>query len=102
MARRISMAGRTELLEAVSTRYGGVTRLERSRILDEFVAVTGYHRKHAIRLLSGWGDREKDEQHDGGPDLIGSRRCSYGPEVRDAAVLHGSAFLPGKEVSDFN
>ncbi len=55
MARRISMAGRTELLEAVSTRYGGARRLERSRILDEFVAVTGWHRKHAIRLLSGWG-----------------------------------------------
>ncbi len=49
------MAGRTELLEAVSTRYGGARRLERSRILDEFVAVTGWHRKHAIRLLSGWG-----------------------------------------------
>jgi len=25
--------------------------MERSKILDEFVAVTGYHRKHAIRLL---------------------------------------------------
>ena len=86
MARRISMAGRTELLEAVSTRYGVARRLERSRILDEFVAVTGYHRKHAIRLLSGWGDRGKDEQHDGGPGRAVSRRCSYGPEVRDALI----------------
>jgi hypothetical protein len=24
---------------------------ERTKILDEFVAITGYHRKHAIRVL---------------------------------------------------
>jgi hypothetical protein len=29
--------------------------LERGRILDEFVAVTGHHRKHAMRLLRGDG-----------------------------------------------
>ena len=86
MARRISMAGRTELLEAVSTRYGGATRLERSRILDEFAAVTRYHRKYAIRLLSGLGNREKDEQHTAAPDRAGSERCRYGPEVRDALI----------------
>ena len=27
------------------------TGAERSRILDEFTAVTGFHRKHAMRLL---------------------------------------------------
>ncbi len=53
MARRISMVARSELLEAVGARYRGAPRSERSRILDEFAAVTGYHRKHAIRLLSG-------------------------------------------------
>ena len=86
MARRISMAGRTELLEAVSTRYRGATRLERSGILDEFVAVTGYHRKHAIRLLLGWGDRKKDERPDDGHGRAGSRSCIYGVEVRDALI----------------
>ncbi len=83
------MAGRTELLAAVSTRYGGATRLERSRILDEFAAVTGYHRKHAIRLLSGWGDREVGELHGDCPDRARSRRCRYGPEVRDALIQLG-------------
>jgi hypothetical protein len=34
-------------------RYSEVGRIERSRILDEFVAVTGYHRKHAMRVLRG-------------------------------------------------
>ena len=65
------MAGRIELLAALSTRYGGARRLERSRILDEFAAVTGYHRKHVIRLLTGWDDREKDEQLAEGPGRAG-------------------------------
>src|SRR5580692_10831014 len=29
----------------------GKIRAERGRILDEFAAVTGFHRKHAMRLL---------------------------------------------------
>lgn len=44
------MATRAELLEAVRVRYRDGTRPERSRILNEFAAITGYHRKHAIRL----------------------------------------------------
>jgi len=32
-------------------RYRIATLGERISILDEFVALTGYHRKHAIRLL---------------------------------------------------
>ena len=54
------MVTRAELLEAVGARYRGGTRPERSRILDEFAAVTGYHRKHAIRLLAEMGRREKE------------------------------------------
>ena len=47
------MATRDELVRAVSERYGGASREERGRILDEFAAVTGLHRKHAVRLLRG-------------------------------------------------
>jgi hypothetical protein len=82
----MSMAGRVELLEAVGTRYGGATRSERSRILDEFAAATGYHRKHAIRLLSGRGDREGDGPLEGDAASTGSGHRTYGPEVRDALV----------------
>ena len=49
----ISLAGRHELVRAVGDRYQGGTPEGKGRILDEFVALTGYHRKHAIRLLSG-------------------------------------------------
>jgi Integrase core domain len=46
------MATRKELLAAVITRYRAAPTTEKARILDEFTAVTGYHRKHAIRLLN--------------------------------------------------
>jgi hypothetical protein len=49
--RRISMATRDELVTAIAERYSQADRMERGRILDEFTAVTGFHRKHAMRLL---------------------------------------------------
>ena len=42
---------RRELIEAVGERYRKATGENRRTILDEFVEVTGYHRKHAIRLF---------------------------------------------------
>lgn len=47
------MAARNELIGAVADRYRRASRAERSRILDEFSELTGYHRKHAIRVLCG-------------------------------------------------
>lgn len=45
------MATRDELVAAIAGRYVQGDRSERGRILDEFTAVTGFHRKHAMRLL---------------------------------------------------
>ena len=45
------MGTRREVVAAIWERYGAATRSEKSRILDELVAVAGYHRKHAIRVL---------------------------------------------------
>jgi len=39
--------------DAVRGRYVGASRKAKSEMLDEFVRVTGYHRKAAIRVLSG-------------------------------------------------
>ena len=50
---RISMATRNELVTAVAGRCARASRLERSQILDEFAAVMGLHRKHAVRPLRG-------------------------------------------------
>ena len=49
------MATRDELLGALVGRHGEARRAEKGRILTEFAEVTGYHRKHAERLLRGLG-----------------------------------------------
>lgn len=45
------MTTRRELIETVAARYRAARRSEKKAILDEFVKVTGFHRKHAIRVL---------------------------------------------------
>lgn len=47
----MSIAARRELVREVSSRYRSAGKLEKGRILDELVAVTGYERKYAVRLL---------------------------------------------------
>ncbi len=49
----------------------------KTRLLDEFVAVSGDHRKHALRLLNGAGDGERQRQ----PKRI------YDEAVRQALVV---------------
>ena len=53
MTRRISMTTRKELVAALRLRYRSAAFSDRLKILDEFVALTCYHRKHAIRVLRG-------------------------------------------------
>ena len=50
---KISAEARKELVTAVAERYQTGVASEKGRILDEFVALTGYHRKHAICILNG-------------------------------------------------
>ena len=52
MARRFSIETRSEPIAIASARYGGAERVEQSQILDEFVEISRYHRKRAIRLQS--------------------------------------------------
>jgi len=49
----MSFRAKRELLVQVAPRYCAARHGQRSAILDEFVAVTGYERKYAIRLLLG-------------------------------------------------
>lgn len=48
----LSMATGSELTAAIMDRYRSARRADKRRILDEFVTVAGYHRKHAIRVLN--------------------------------------------------
>lgn len=47
----VSKTSRKEIVEALRARYGKASKFEKGLILGEFTAVSGYHRKHAIRLL---------------------------------------------------
>jgi hypothetical protein len=64
---------------AIGGRYAASGRDEKTRILDEFVAITGFHRKHAMRLLRG-------ERPTGGGGLRPGRRV-YGEAVRIALLV---------------
>ena len=72
------MTTRKELTEAVGARYRGAPKSERKKILDEFVALTGCHRKHAIRTLS----REPAGEHD-----AVARNRVYDEAVRQTLVM---------------
>ena len=77
--RKVSMATRSELVEAVGERYRSADRRSKGRVLDEFVAVTGFHRKHAMRLL-----RKKRSVQAGGSRI---ERRIYNEAVRTTLVL---------------
>ena len=74
----ISPQARQELVTAVAERYQRSTPAERGRILDEFVALTGYHRKHAIRVLNG---------NSAMPAVRRGRRSVYDEAVTEGLVV---------------
>ena len=74
----ISAGARQELVVAVAERYQTSTAAEKRRILDEFVALTGYHRKHAIRVLNG---------NSAQPSTRRGRRCVYDEAVTEGLVV---------------
>lgn len=47
----LRMQSKRELLTTIFPRYVTGTGADKARILEEFVATTGYHRKYALALL---------------------------------------------------
>ena len=47
----MSKRSKRELTEEIQPRYLKAGKTEKARILDEFTAATGYHRKYAIKIL---------------------------------------------------
>lgn len=47
----MSLKSKRELLEVLRPRYLKANKVEKQKMLDEFTSTTGYHRKHAIRIL---------------------------------------------------
>ena len=78
MAGQISMGARREVTAAVAERYRQAGRIEKGRILDELCAVTGWHRKHAVRVLAAGCPTS--------PHGPRRRKPTYGAAVKDALV----------------
>src|SRR5215471_13900961 len=76
--RQLSLATRRELIQAIAERYRTAGRAGKKQILDEFVQVTGYHRKHAIRAL---------KRIDRGDASASPRSRIYDEAVRSALTI---------------
>jgi hypothetical protein len=63
MAKTLSGSARRELVVAVGTRYRSSAPREKRLILSEFSAITGYHRKSAIRILNGAAENSDVAHH---------------------------------------
>src|SRR4051812_13280435 len=92
--RRVSMAMRDELVAAVIERYSKGRRAEKGRILDAFVAVTGFHRKHAMRVLRGGQANRRSAPR--------PERRLYDEAVREALIVlwEASARVSGVMTQD--
>jgi hypothetical protein len=76
---QISMATRDELAVALAARYASSNRKERGGILDEFAALSGLHRKHAMRLLRAGQPGRRSGPRPG--------RRLYNEAVREALIV---------------
>jgi hypothetical protein len=52
MGTKMTHTARAELTHVVRRRYRAAAGTEKRKILDEFIAATGYHEKSAIRTLN--------------------------------------------------
>lgn len=68
----MSLPSKREYLQSIHGRYQRAGRMHKTRILDEFCAICGYHRKAALRLLNRPGLRPRRRP---GPKL------TYSPAV---------------------
>ena len=79
MVAEVSTATRTEVLEAIRNRYIEASKRGKSRMLDEFVAMAGCHRKHVVRHLGHDEEEAKRAPTKG--------RRTYDEAVRQALVV---------------
>ena len=89
------MAARREVLAAVQERYLSAGRTQKGCILDELCAVTGWHRKHAVRALGRQGAAKP-----GQPGERRSRKRRYDATIEDAvrALWEASDRVCGKRL----
>lgn len=85
MNKRMTCAARAELANAIRARYLAASAREKRKILDEFIASTGYHEKSAIRVLNG---ASVSKQHQ-----IRQRASLYDEAVRGSLIVLWEALI---------
>jgi hypothetical protein len=65
----MSQKSKGELVEVVRPRYLKASKVEKQKILDEFTSATGYHRKHAIRVLKNQIQKGQKRKRIGYPTI---------------------------------
>lgn len=78
----MSLPSRRELVFSIRHRYQSAGRKDKRRILDEFIAASGYHRKYAIALL-----RACRQQHTSIRKKQHHRKRTYSDEVKQALII---------------
>ncbi len=73
----MSPRSKREYVEAVFLRYKRSSRKTKTRILDEFCATCGYHRKYAIQLLRGFKRFAKPQEIADAIMFFASSRSDY-------------------------
>lgn len=91
--KRMSNQSKRELVERVRHRYLHGSRKEKTKILDEFVAVTGLHRKAAIRALGG-GYVQGRERRGRPPVYTGATIAVLAEVWRIAGCICGQRLAP--------
>jgi hypothetical protein len=76
MTAKMTRAARIELAGVVRGRYANATTKEKSRILAEFVAATGYHLKSAIRVLNRPPETKRPQTRKRPPLYDEAARCA--------------------------
>jgi len=92
----MSFQGKRELLAQVAPRYREAGREQKTVILNEFIAATGYARKYAIRLLT--------LRAISAPGPIRRPRARlYGKEVQEALIIAWEAtnYIGSKRLAPF-
>ena len=78
--KKLSRSARQEMLTALRDRYGRASKIEKGAILDEFVALSGYNRKNATRMLGAASGTEP------GPRARSSNRI-YDEAVKQSLIV---------------
>lgn len=96
MKKTMSLASRKELLMSFKANYNQASWLDKGKVLDGFVAVSGYERKYAIRLLNSPIEPTTSK-------TSRSKRIVYDEQVKQALIFiwHAANLICSKRLVPF-